>query len=919
MINLERIIKLLFSDIPSSMVLSGEVNANSITRDVFLQNTFPKATHYSEDELENMWSYYREVTDEELQNKPDIFEPGISVFGILFHYSREILVMYNNQIMCTYTGLMEWRNITLNVSQDLLVCAYLSSCFSEEQIKAIGLSWPIVIGQNNHDLNQLIHRGIAENHFHLYGSAPIFHLSWISMMNFRDSILNTGLVLDSFDRNHRMHRLDLGAYSREDSLVTQYHQALFIRLFLFARIMDYPINIGEYSEKESLDRIKTENLPETEFNDLLTRHWARTLSNLLELLKDPYKMDEQMSNLKGTIEGFQNEFGAEAIHHELNVDYAILGLKGKNIKRTDVTAAFMGERYFLYLMLNKIYRQENIMDTNIMMNLFYAYLLIKENFRKELVQVNNKVGFKNFLVYDRRKKKLIADPLLVKNLPRYAVKQCVLDPDISSIEIRVSPGDTWLENRDYFELLDKVIGIEARSKYYYCMHFIKEPDLTKYDSQFVLCRHHDLRQKLDRQARALIELRENAPECAARILGIDAANSEIVCRPEVFAPIFGRLRRHVWEADDGLFQRKLPQLRVTYHVGEDFLDLADGLRAIDEAVNFLEMDCGDRLGHALALGIDVEEWYASKDYKILLSLQDYLDNIAWIYNQLIRFRIQGMDVLKDYLLKKFQIFFQEIYLSNMDPDFITQIHQAHSRVNPTIFSGSTIFNITMYYNAWMLRQDEPSLYKHGYYQKKDDMMLQDYAKKYRFMPKEINIRKISDVALLYYYYHFDNNVRKTGNRRQEFSVNKMYVSAVKAIQKEMRKDIARRGIAIETNPSSNYLIGTFKDYKKHPIFTFYNQGLCGFNPNGDEPQISVSINTDDMGIFSTSLQNEYALIARALEQIEDNKGIPLYTKQQIYKWLEDVRRMGQDMSFSNLGSRTELKYDIDEELEKLEY
>ena len=28
------------------------------------------------------------------------------------------------------------------------------------------------------------------------------------------------------------------------------------------------------------------------------------------------------------------------------------------------------------------------------------------------------------------------------------------------------------------------------------------------------------------------------------------------------------------------------------------------------------MDCGDRLGHAIALGIDVEDWYRSKSYNI---------------------------------------------------------------------------------------------------------------------------------------------------------------------------------------------------------------------------------------------------------------------------------------------------------------
>lgn len=42
---------------------------------------------------------------------------------------------------------------------------------------------------------------------------------------------------------------------------------------------------------------------------------------------------------------------------------------------------------------------------------------------------------------------------------------------------------------------------------------------------------------------------------------------------------------------------------MTYHTGEDFLDIVDGLRAIDEALLFLQMEKGERLGHAMALGV----------------------------------------------------------------------------------------------------------------------------------------------------------------------------------------------------------------------------------------------------------------------------------------------------------------------------
>lgn len=66
-----------------------------------------------------------------------------------------------------------------------------------------------------------------------------------------------------------------------------------------------------------------------------------------------------------------------------------------------------------------------------------------------------------------------------------------------------------------------------------------------------------------------------------RIRGIDAANSEILARPEVFAQAFRFLRNEL--RTDTQYPNNLG---MTYHVGEDFLDAVDGLRAVDEVLTF---------------------------------------------------------------------------------------------------------------------------------------------------------------------------------------------------------------------------------------------------------------------------------------------------------------------------------------------
>lgn len=209
----------------------------------------------------------------------------------------------------------------------------------------------------------------------------------------------------------------------------------------------------------------------------------------------------------------------------------------------------------------------------------------------------------------------------------------------------------------------------------------------------ITCRHYNKRETIRQQTMAIIHLREQFPEIAKRILGMAAASNEIGCRPQVFGQFFRQLKKHtsVYYETDG--QHKLPQLRATYHVGEDFLDLSDGLRAIDEAILFLGLDCG-------------------------------------------------------------------------------------------------------------------------------------------------------------------------------------------------------------TNPSSNYLIGTFRSYDRHPIIKFYNRGLTT-DPEQLRscPQISVSINTDDQGVFRTSLENEYALIACALEKVKDCQENSIYNRTMIYEWLDHIRIMGNEQSF----------------------
>ena len=155
-----------------------------------------------------------------------------------------------------------------------------------------------------------------------------------------------------------------------------------------------------------------------------------------------------------------------------------------------------------------------------------------------------------------------------------------------------------------------------------------------------------------------------------------------------------------------------------------------------------------------------------------------------------------------------------------------------------------------------------------------------------------------------------------GSKKIEINVNHQIIECVKEVQKEMRVWFSHLGIGIETNPSSNYLIGLTKRYDKLPIFKFYNLGLA-ISPDEIRqcPQIPVCVNTDDQGIFSTYLENEYALLALALEKARDEDGNSKYERMMIYQWIDNIRKMGIDLSFA----KSEIEYGCAKDEKEDEY
>ena len=90
---------------------------------------------------------------------------------------------------------------------------------------------------------------------------------------------------------------------------------------------------------------------------------------------------------------------------------------------------------------------------------------------------------------------------------------------------------------------------------------------------------------------------------------------ELFFRPEVFAHTLRAAKKHGFG--------------VTYHVGEDFYDIVDGMRAVWEVIKFTESYPVDRLGHCMALGMQAKHYYSEKMF-MQMPAQVMLDNIVWL-------------------------------------------------------------------------------------------------------------------------------------------------------------------------------------------------------------------------------------------------------------------------------------------------
>jgi hypothetical protein len=389
-------------------------------------------------------------------------------------------------------------------------------------------------------------------------------------------------------------------------------------------------------------------------------------------------------------------------------------------------------------------------------------------------------------------------------------------------------------------------------------HFIKQTDPVKVRAEHYIipCRHSKLRRLVKQQAMEIRQVHRSR-RYGHYIVGLDAANAELKARPEVFAPAIRWLReipcRPADPAYDTLIRRFEPNepqgFGLTYHAGEDFRHLLSGLRAVDEALRFLKMGPGDRIGHGLALGLLYNTWCERVGGEVAMPRGEHLDDLVWLREKLAgdpgRFG-RLLFAIDD----KIRRLAWEIY-GHL---------QEQLKHDPTDWQ--------LLHLAWTYRNRDPLPYSNL-----DKLLKAEPLKKpppYQEMAQA-----------LWRAYHFNPGVRVCYEEPMRVSLEdpalEHWHEAVTWVQDAMLHEIREKRIAIEINPTSNLCIGPLIDMQEHPVFRWHP-------PEDDATAIRpyLLVGSDDPGVFGTELAFEYATLSRAAEE----RGA---TPRDVERWLRELR------------------------------
>lgn len=380
------------------------------------------------------------------------------------------------------------------------------------------------------------------------------------------------------------------------------------------------------------------------------------------------------------------------------------------------------------------------------------------------------------------------------------------------------------------------------------------------------------REALVKCGRILEELRSRIPYLGEYVVGIDAASEENKTEPWIFAPLYAGIRNRkitkpLLKDDHGNIM-KLNNLGFTYHVGEEYRHLLSGLRHIDEVIEKFHYKAGDRIGHAIALGTDVEQWTAQNEV-VVIPVMEHLENLLWLWGKIIHrnWIVEvGTATLEGRILE-----LAKMVYGNITGLTVNMLYEAYDQ--KFCYNYEKHFERMRKYVLDNVDPDDCEADQQGHFCK-----FFDTAYPYGFSWTSEKVFCTYFCPVFYQKFMKPILVHVNSEEKEIFA----------RVQEYLILKVEKMGIYVETNPTSNLAIGDTRSLYSAHVLNLNSRDLV--DDDKVKHEVLVTVNSDDPVIFNTNSENELAYVYHALTY----QG---YKKESILRWVDKVRKTGMDSSF----------------------
>lgn len=513
----------------------------------------------------------------------------------------------------------------------------------------------------------------------------------------------------------------------------------------------------------------------------------------------------------------------------------------------------------------------------ILERMFHAYIMLQSQYYRLLVQSEEQFGFDQFQKFTYSK---LRDPAEEDYLPRFWAMHGKASnvSRTTYLEGRISPKDTLRKN---YSLFKAVLG--GYWRYIYDqdssefgvksapnklgeilesleMHFQKLSPLDRSRHRLALVVHfikkawspsskagpyrfYKQRQELEITTNVLLECFARWPRLRTWVRGIDAAANELHAPPEIFASCYRVCERM------GLTHR-------TFHAGEDFAHILSGLRTIHDALEILDLRDGDRIGHGTAMGISPRLWLERMPGQLVVKKGEWMLDLlsAWrLLRTVPSATAAATRVANDLAKCACEVFRREVSCTSLEAAMALR----HLNVRFVQAAVETDWSacITPLSDLWY-----------------DEARKVQQAK--RDCPQHL---------LLLWEWLSDRDLWERSEALQSVDAAYFDQSTYLHIQQALMRQVAQRNVIIETLPSSNVRISQYNSFSEHHSLRWMR--APGFVQDGD-PEIMVSLGSDDPGIFAGDLNGEFYQLYGALR----NQGLSDHAALSLLKPINERGR-----------------------------